>query len=129
MKGPVQVNDAVLSIDEDSILNIEFLPNSYHTLQKALDNLEMEKRLFGDNDYYCLTIVDIRNIVGVSKEVRALAKTEVITKNHEAFALIINSALSRLIGNFFLGINKPKVPIKLFEDKESAKKWLLTNFR
>ena len=129
MKEPIQVNDAFLSIDEDSILHIEFLPNSYHTLQKALDNLEAEKHLYEDENYFCLTIIDVRNLVGVSKEVRALAKTDVITKNHQAFAVIVGSSLSRLIANFFLGINKPRAPLRIFEDKATAKNWLISNFR
>jgi hypothetical protein len=129
MKGPIQVNDAILSVDEDQILHIKFLPKSYHTLQKALDNLDAEKKLFEDDNYYCLTIVDIRNVVGVSKEVRAMAKTDLISKNHEAFALIVGSSLSRLIANFFLGINKPKVPIRMFEDSLKAKEWLLKTYR
>jgi len=129
MKKSIQVNDSFLRVDEDSILHVEFSPDSYHTLQKALDNLEAEKRLFKDDHYYCLTIMDIRNVVGVSKEVRGLAKTDAITKNHEAFAIIVGSILSRLIANFFLGINKPKVPVKLFENKATAKNWLISNFR
>ena len=129
MKGPVQINDAILSIDEDSILHIEFLPNSNHTLLKALDNLEAAKQLFEDDNYYCLTIMDVRNVVGVTKEVRAFAKTDEVIKNHEAFALIVGSTLSRLLASFFLGVNKPKIPIKIFDEKGTAKKWLLDSFR
>jgi hypothetical protein len=72
--------------------------------------------------------MDVRNVKGVTKEVRAFAKTDDALRNHEAFALIVGSTLLRLRASFFLGINKPKIPIKLFEDKVTAKKWLLDSF-
>ena len=41
-----------------------------------------------------------------------------------AVALITNSPISRVIGNFFIGINKPNYPAKLFNNKEEALIWL-----
>ncbi len=41
-----------------------------------------------------------------------------------AIAMLINSPGSRIIGNFFLGINKPSVPTKLFNEKNKAIEWL-----
>ncbi len=41
-----------------------------------------------------------------------------------AFGIIINSAVSRVLGNFYLGINKPSVPTKLFDNEIDAVKWL-----
>ena len=73
--------------------------------------------------------MDVQNVIGVTKEVRGFAKTDAAIRNHEAFTLIVGSTLSRLLASFFLGINKPKIPIKLFEDKVTAKKWLLDSFR
>ena len=42
-----------------------------------------------------------------------------------ASALLVESALSRMIGNIFLTINKPDVPVKLFTNEQEAKKWLM----
>lgn len=41
-----------------------------------------------------------------------------------AVALIIKTRLSILIGNFYLILNKPVVPTRLFNNEESAVKWL-----
>ncbi|MDH5682649.1 MAG: hypothetical protein OEZ36_13750 [Spirochaetota bacterium] len=35
-----------------------------------------------------------------------------------------NSPISRVIGNFFLGLNRPLFPVKLFTEKNEASKWL-----
>jgi hypothetical protein len=32
--------------------------------------------------------------------------------------------LSRALGNFFLGLNKPSMPTRLFDDQEQALAWL-----
>lgn len=39
-------------------------------------------------------------------------------------AVLIDSPLSRIIGNFFINISKPYVTTKIFTDEIDAKKWL-----
>jgi len=41
-----------------------------------------------------------------------------------AVALIVATPLSRMMGDFFLTVSKPKVPTRLFDDEESALAWL-----
>ena len=40
-------------------------------------------------------------------------------------ALVVGSPVSRVIGNFFVGLNRPKYPLRLFDDQEFATAWLL----
>jgi hypothetical protein len=41
-----------------------------------------------------------------------------------AAALLIRSPVSRVVGNFFLGLNRPQVPTRLFTSKTDALAWL-----
>jgi hypothetical protein len=41
-----------------------------------------------------------------------------------AAALVVESALSRALGSFFIGLSRPIVPTKLFDSLESAIEWL-----
>ncbi len=41
-----------------------------------------------------------------------------------AVALITRSPISRVIGNFFIGINKPTYPARLFTNQHDAIHWL-----
>jgi len=41
----------------------------------------------------------------------------------EKVAILAKGPLQRLVGNFFLGINKPSSPIKLFTKKEKVLEW------
>lgn len=41
-----------------------------------------------------------------------------------AAALVIGSPVSHIIGNFFLGLNRPNCPTRLFDDEVLALAWL-----
>ena len=41
-----------------------------------------------------------------------------------AVALIVGTPLSRIMGNFFLRVNKPPYPVRLFDDETSGLAWL-----
>jgi hypothetical protein len=41
-----------------------------------------------------------------------------------ALALIVGTPLSRMMGNFFLGVSKPSYPTRLFDNETSALAWL-----
>jgi len=43
-----------------------------------------------------------------------------------AVALIVGTPLSRIMGNFFLSVNKPSFPVRLFDDEASGLDWLQT---
>jgi hypothetical protein len=72
-------------------------------------------------------LVDLREIKSISREARDYFSM----KNHEpqvsAIAMVVRSPLSKVIGNFFLGVNKPVVPTHLFTSAEKAYHWLLEN--
>jgi hypothetical protein len=41
-------------------------------------------------------------------------------------ALVVSNALSRALGSFFMGLNRPRVPTKLFDTMENGLQWLRT---
>jgi hypothetical protein len=41
-----------------------------------------------------------------------------------AVALIVGTPLTRMMANFFLSVNKPQFPTRLFDNEESAVPWL-----
>jgi hypothetical protein len=67
---------------------------------------------------------DIRNIKSIGGEERRFyARLE--TKGFiSAVAMLVDSPLSRVIGSFFLGLNKLPVPINIFTSEEQALAWL-----
>jgi hypothetical protein len=41
-----------------------------------------------------------------------------------ACALIVNSPVNKVLGNFFMAVNKPNIPTRLFTSIDDAKAWL-----
>ena len=70
--------------------------------------------------------MDIRNVKTVSKESRSIYSSEDTGRCLSAAALLIGNPVSRIIGNFYLGINKTIMPVKLFNSEEDAFAWLKT---
>jgi hypothetical protein len=69
-------------------------------------------------------LVDGREVSSISKEARDYFATDDGIKFLLASALVADSVLGKFLGNFFLQINKPKVPLRLFTDDKEAYKWL-----
>ena len=71
-------------------------------------------------------LIDMTAITEISKEARDYFANERTASIQRATALLINSPVSRVIGNFFMGLNKPITPTRLFTDPDKAIQWLHT---
>ena len=69
-------------------------------------------------------LVDIRQSSGASKEARKYFGSDEVAVVQSAVALLVDSGLSKLLGNFFVGLNKPIFPLKLFTNEQEALNWL-----
>ena len=71
-------------------------------------------------------LVDINNLKTVSKESRSIYSSEKTAEYLTAAALLVGNPVSRIMGNFYLGINKTSMPVKMFTNTEEAIDWLKT---
>jgi len=108
---------------EDNICHFVFKPGSVETLETAVINFEACLPLL-PNDNVNYLLVDLTHIQSMSKEARDFYAGENTAAYAKAVALIIKSPISTVIGNFFLGINKPAFPTKLFSNETEAIEWL-----
>ena len=69
-------------------------------------------------------LVDLTHCKAISREARAYYAGEQAAKSGLAAALLIGSPLARAIGNFFMQINKPIFPARLFTSEAQALAWL-----
>lgn len=75
-----------------------------------------------------LLLANIMVVKSVTRPAREFFASEEGCEGIIATAMITNSPVGNLIGNFYININKPLRPVKLFSDEQKAKKWLLQNF-
>lgn len=71
-------------------------------------------------------IVDLRPIRSQTAEARAAFAGPEATRVTRACALVIESPLSRVLGNFYLGFNRPASPTRLFNSVADAEAWVST---
>lgn len=104
------------------ILKIKVLEGSDIELADALQNYEATK-ILTKNDRY-LVLVDGRVNLSVSREARAFAAQSQNNSESIASALVITSTANKLIGNFYINVNKPHIPTRIFSSEEKAVEWL-----
>ena len=106
----------------DGIVCTKVKPSAEVTIEDAKAN-SLVVNAFYINEKFPL-LIDARGIKSISREARSFFTTNGRDTNTIAFAILIDSSVSKVVGNFFLGINKPAVPTRLFLNENVALAWL-----
>ncbi len=109
-------------LDADGILRGVADEGVEHTLAQAQEQLALQRTMGGGRARPLL--MDIRGARALTREARAFYASPVAAEVFNATALLISSPLSRALGNFFLGLNKPHMPTRLFTSEAEALAWL-----
>ncbi len=76
-----------------------------------------------ENKPYVILVVP-GELVSFTSEARELAASKDFIEAAMAKALLINSIGNKIMGNFYLNVNKPYIKTKIFSDREKALLWL-----
>lgn len=101
------------------IVTIKLSSLDLKTTQKLVEDRVKEM----DGKLYPL-IANIRRVKYSTKKARDFFASEKGCEGIIAAALLVDSTLGSMIGNFFVNISKPLVPTKTFSNEIDAKKWL-----
>lgn len=91
-------------------------------VEDAKWNTEKVIQVSGGSNFPIL--VDLREIKSISKEARDHFSMRGRKPHVTAIAMLVSSPVSSVIGNFFLGLNKPVVPTRLFTKEKDAILWM-----
>lgn len=119
---PFKTSISRVWIDELEIGRVEFLPKVRVTGDGVLDHFRACERFYPGRSIPVL--VDIRNVGTVEREARVLFSGEVAMRLTRAAAVLVDSPVSRIIGKFFIGLNRPGYPIRMFSSEKKALEWL-----
>ncbi|GAB4255421.1 MAG: hypothetical protein Kow0079_12270 [Vicingaceae bacterium] len=91
-----------------------------HSLKDAIENMAAIAALVGEEKkYYSINYL---------KNIRLSADARNYYAKHKQFAkasaLVTTSTIEKVIGKFFIFVNKPKIPTKLFDNEQKAIEWL-----
>ena len=115
-------NKIIFKISDDNILFTSCVPNTEMTIEDGKESTRISAEMvkYEPRPLLC----DLTNVVRMTKECRKHFAGVDHAKTFNKAALIVTSPISRLIGNFFLGLNKPLKPTRLFNSNEEGLKWL-----
>jgi len=121
MKELLFSNDILDGHLDDGIMVLKFKVKKFD-LEAA--KVVVASRLEASNGISYPMLVDGRDVSSITKEARDYFAKDDGIKLLLASALVADSVLGKFIGNFFLQINKPILPLRLFTDEKEAYKWL-----
>jgi len=107
---------------ENGILHCQLFPNTELTLESTKEIVEETLKLCKGKNVPILG--DIGKVKYINRESREYFSGEEAMKAASSLALLTHTPVSSVIGNFFLGINSPPYPVKLFTSEDKALKWL-----
>jgi hypothetical protein len=115
-----ETDTCVYVVRDDGIVQQVIKPGKRQELADAEANIAVFEQLAGGQR--CRLLVDLRQSGPTGPGVR-----EHYAKHAEkciATAMIIDGALSQMIGNFFITLNRPVSPTRLFNSEAAAVAWL-----
>ncbi|MCH2043519.1 MAG: hypothetical protein MK212_05215 [Saprospiraceae bacterium] len=105
-------------------LHVTFTATQATSMDLVLTHLKHLNQLVGDAPPP-LFLADIRKTLTVSKEVRdMLGNHPLAVRVASKVAILINSSVTRILGNLFVRFSKPPYPSKLFTSEDKALEWL-----
>lgn len=100
------------------------------TYKKGLKiNLEMAKTIVKERQEFTgpkpvVAIVYNQGVISMEKKARDYFSSDEGVRGCIAAAFVLDSPFGSFLGNFYLSVTKPKMPIRIFSKKEAALKWL-----
>lgn len=107
-------------LPDDGIVRLVWSPPVPSGREDAIATIEAMIEVTGDRPAPLL--VDVRDAGPQDREGRLEFHRRYTVVS--AVAILVGSPLSRMMGNFFVNVNKPKAPTRLFDDEAAAVEWL-----
>jgi hypothetical protein len=106
---------------DDGIVSYHPKPGTIINYELATEVLRLGLQIAGGP---WRSLVLMQDLARVNREARALFASEEFMQLCSQTALVVGSPVSRVIGNFFVGLNRPKYPYRIFDDPALAVAWL-----
>jgi hypothetical protein len=119
----IETGTSQFVLRDDGIVQQTAKPGLKQELADAKENMKAFFELAGGQKR--LLLVDLRKTGPTGSGVREYYAEHSV--HLHATAMVIEGALSEMIGNFFIRLNRPAAPTKLFTSEPAAVAWLLTH--
>ncbi|MCA6363975.1 MAG: STAS/SEC14 domain-containing protein [Bacteroidetes bacterium] len=110
--------------DEDGISWAVLAENALIEVEDAIQLTELARQTYKPEQPFLL-ILDARQITGMSNEARNYGVNNSFSSMLKAMAIVVDSPATRILANFYMKFNRPRIPTRIFSDTETARAWLL----
>lgn len=111
-------------VNKFGILHVKILAGVIIDKDDAADNFVVVRNLTKGKPI--LKLVDARNPFIIKKEAQMFVEKENDPSANIARAVLVNSFITKYLRAFFLSLEKPKIPVKIFVTEKAAIEWLKT---
>jgi hypothetical protein len=109
-------------LGEDGIARVIHVPGAEVTLESAQETMAAYLKL--NKGKRRPLFVATKSMKSIDRQARNYFAGEEAAKVACAVALIVDSPVSRVLGNFYLGVSHPHLPTRLFALEAEALEWL-----
>ena len=121
--GVIETRTERLWLHPEGYVIGEVLPGLVSDFDDAVINVEAVARLAAGRPRPLL--LDMRaHASSATRECREYYAGAEAQEVNLAVAMLVRSNISRILGNFFLGLNKTRFPFRMFSDVDEALAWL-----
>ncbi len=121
-RNTVETSVAMISKVEPGIVRIIYKADARVTIAEARENVDAVAKVVGG--VHSPIFTDIRPISTIDRDSRQYFGGDEAGEVTLATALLVDSPISRVIGNFFIGLNRSQWPVRMFSEESEAMVWL-----
>lgn len=121
-RNTIETSVATISKVESGIARIIYKADARVTIAEARENVEAVAKIVGG--VYSPVFIDIRPVSKIDRDSRQYFSSDEAGEVTSATALLVDSPISRVIGNFFIGVNRSEWPVRMFSGESEAMVWL-----
>jgi hypothetical protein len=122
MENEQIVRVAKLWLGNDGIVRIIHVPGADVTLEDAKETMAAYLKI--NNGKSRPLFIDTKTMKSLARGARHYYASEEAANVASAVAIIVGTPVSRVLGNFYLGLSNPLLPTRLFSSEDEALEWL-----
>lgn len=117
-----ETKKAILTEEEQGIIYIRLKKDSHIEVNDIIDINRAKDELAGNRHYAVIFIP--HQTSSITPEARKKASAPEFFLNAVCKTIVANTFFHKVIGNFFINLSRPPVPMKLFSNEVSALNWV-----
>ena len=122
----IDTGTAQIELRVDGIIRITPRSGVHSTLPDSIKMFELIKELSQGRPALILNDFTHSPQISVDRDARQHTASPEVANQVGAFAMLINSPVGRMFGNFWMKVNRPPFKARIFTDEQEAIAWLLS---